>query len=94
MERDGNGEITVHIETGQPFSPIQKYLNKPESKNLCVEFVLYTTYILLHIATIQKVIIARFIARYFEILFDRWSFTYYESMMLDIILIEYNLNRM
>ena len=53
------------------FSPIQKYFNKPECKNLCVKFVLYTTYILLHIATIQKVLIAR----YFEIVFDRWRFT-------------------
>ena len=62
-------------ETHQPFSTIQKYLNKPEYKNLCVEFVRYTMYILLHIATIQKVLIARFIAKYIEILFARWRFT-------------------
>ena len=41
-------------ETHQPFSPAQKYFNKPESKNLCVEFVRYTTYIILHIATIHS----------------------------------------
>ena len=41
-------------ETRQPFPPAQKYFNKPnECKNMCVEFVLYTTYILLHIATIH-----------------------------------------
>ena len=64
--------MTVY-ETRQPYSSAQKYLNKPEGKNLCEEFVLYTTYIVLHIATIQKVLIAR----YFEILFDRWRFTVY-----------------
>ena len=52
--------MTVY-ETRQPYSSAQKYLNKPEGKNLCEEFVLYTTYIVLHIATIQKVLIARFI---------------------------------
>ena len=41
------------IETRQPFSPAQKYFNKPECKNLCKEFVLYNKYILLHIATIH-----------------------------------------
>ena len=60
------------VKHAKPFSPIQKYLNKLDDKNLCVEFVLYnTTYILLHIATIQKVLIARFITRYFKILFER-----------------------
>ena len=34
-------------------SPAQKYFNKPECKNLCEEFELYTTYIILHIATIH-----------------------------------------
>ena len=62
-------------ETRQPFSPAQKYFNKAECKKLCEEFVRYTTYILLHIATIQK----GFTARFIQILFDRynssWRFT-------------------
>ena len=44
----------MEIGTCKPFFPLQKYFNKPiECKNLCVEFVRYTKYILLHIATIH-----------------------------------------
>ena len=48
-----NKFIDLQTETRQPFSPAQKYFNKPECKNLCKEFMRYTTYILLHIATIH-----------------------------------------
>ena len=42
------------IETCKPFSPIQKYFNNPEcNKNICEEIMLYTMYILLHIAIIH-----------------------------------------
>ena len=54
FQRNYTKEINLIIfETRQPFSPAQKYLIKPECKNLCVEFVRYTTHILLHIATIH-----------------------------------------
>ena len=49
MTSDSN----TYTETRQPFSPAQKYFIKPECKNMFEEFVLYTTYILLHIATIH-----------------------------------------
>ena len=41
-------------ETRQTVFPTKKYFNVSECKNICKTLVLYTMYILLHIATIQK----------------------------------------
>ena len=78
-----NNAIKLSYWNTSTFSPALKYFNKPECKNLCVEFVRYTTYILLHIATIHT-------GSYCEVFWNTFwplaCFIYHTMWLLIIIL--------